>query len=212
MKKIYILLILASIAFAGCYSDTVNSFETFTFQFPVAFTADYINRSVPRTTVDFSNLYKYDEFNKNKSKISKAQIIQMNYWIDSLVLDDGSAFDPAVNDLEFGFVRYTLKFARPKYGNEYSLDSIDFEPDPSKPDFELGSFDNVKVSEFYRNPKHILSVPEDKALVISELLKEKPYFYIVTEYSAIKGQAQPEIFFPLIRSRFDVMIRFEVKL
>lgn len=210
MKK-YIFT-LFTIILTGCYSETIDSFSTFTFQFPVNFEATYILRAVPRTSRDFANLYKYKEYNDNKDKISKAKVFQLNFWVDSLVMPDGTPYNPLKHDVVFDYVRYVLKFAKPKYGNPFSTDSADFMIDPEVEEFVLGTYDSVNIADFYRNPNHIIQIPDDVATTISEFLKNKPYFYIETQYSKVRGQTQDEIYFPYLKARFDVDIRFEVNL
>ena len=209
MKHIFRIIIMA-LALTSCYTDTVESFSSFTFQFPVHFETAYINREVPRTSRDFGNLYKYDEYQDNRDRIDKAEILQLNFWVDSLVKPDNTPYNPLLDTIIFDYVRYTLVFARPKYGNVYSTDSTDFEPDPSVSNFVLGEFLDVDLREFYRNPKHIINLPADVSATISDFLKTKPYFYVVTEYSKIKGQTAKELYFPFLEAKFDVIIRFKV--
>lgn len=211
MKNLFYIMVL-SVMLGGCYSDTVDSFSTFTFQFPVNLNSTYLDRDVPDISKDFSNLYKYDEYYENRDKINKAYAIQFNYWMDSLVLPGDIPFDPEVHDTEFEFVRYKLIFARPKDGNIFSEDSSNFEPDPTIEAFELGTFYNVKVKDFYRNPSHILDVPDVVSAKISEYLRTKPFFFVVSEYSKLKGQGTDPYEFPFMKTRFDIIIRFEVKL
>lgn len=197
---------------SGCYTDTIDDFSTFTFQFPVNLHSTYYNRDVPDVSRDFSNLYEYDEYHDNKDKINKAYAIQFNYWIDTLVMPSGLPYDPSFDNIEFEYVKYKLVFARPKNGNIYSLDSNNFEPDPNIEEFELGTFNNVNVSGFYRNPSHIVDIPIDVSKKVSEFLKTKPYFYVVTEYSKLKGQGTDQFNFPFMKTRFDIIVKFEVEL
>lgn len=213
MNKIKTILSFAMLAFlASCYSDTVENFEKFNFQFPVNFATTYTFRAIPDTSRDFSNLYKYQEYYDNRDKIDKAIVLQFNYWIDTLVKADNTPYDPKVDKLEFDYVRYKLLFAKPKNGNIFSQDSTDFEPDPTIEPFVLGEYSNVKVEEFYRNPNHIIDVPLEVSNKISEFMKTKPYFYVVAEYSKLKGQTEEKIYFPYFKAKFDIIIRFEVKL
>jgi hypothetical protein len=187
-----ILIAISSLTVNSCVVDTVDSLSEFTFQIPVNFGADYLDRTSPDTSFDFSHLLKYDAYRENKDKISEALVYQLNYRIDSLVLEDGVPFGPGCN----------TNSTNP---NEYI-------PDPDSPIYELGEFVNVSVREFYRRSDHILEVPGSTASVISETLKRKPYFYIITEYSKIVGQTEETVSFPFINSKFDVIIRLKVKL
>ncbi len=197
----------------SCMTDTINKFETFTVQIPVFFQSQHTDKASPDTSVDFSNLYEYKEYNDNKGRIDAAEIYQINYRIDSLVLENGKVFDPEIDDMEFEYVAFKLKFAVPKPGkSQYSLDSTDFEPDPNSPLYILGEFKNVNVKDYYRKSNHIIEVPEANAYAISEAMKNAPYFYIYTEYSRIKTQTTPEVILPYIRAKYDVIVRLKVKL
>jgi hypothetical protein len=210
MKKYY-FLILALVLF-GCYADTINKLDTFSIQIPIFFSGPFKDRSVPDTAVDFSNLYKYPEYKDNRDRVNKAEILQLNYRIDSLVYEDGSVFNPLTDNLEFLYVKYSFRFAKSKTGNEQSTNPDDFEPDMSKPLITLGDFQNVKIKDYFKEAKYILDVSETNAKTISDGLKIKPYFYIYTEYSKIKGQTGDEFKFKLIQAKFDVILRLEVNL
>lgn len=210
MKK-YIIILLA-IILSGCYTDTINKLETFSIQIPVFFTGPFEDRAAPDTSVDFSNLYQYPEYEENRDRISKAEILQMNYRIDSLIYEDGRVFDPATDNLEFEFIRYSFQFAMPKSGNIYSTNPEDFVPDPSKPKVILGEFTNVKIKDYYRMANRIMEVPTTSAKTISDGLKVHPYFFVYTEYSKVKGQVEEEFGFKLIKAKFDLILRLEVKL
>lgn len=210
MKK-YIFIILAVIM-SGCYTDAIDNLQTFSIQIPIFFEGPFKDRTAPDTSVDFSNLYKYPEYKENRDRVEKAEILQLNYRIDSLVYFDGTVFDPATDDLEFDYIRYSFQFARPTKGNEQSTDPNDFEPDPTKEKILIGEFKNVKIRDYFRQAKYIMNVSETAAYTISEGLKVKPYFYIFTEYSKTKGQIEDEMKFQLIKAKFDVILRLEVKL
>ncbi len=210
MKK-YILLVIL-VLLSGCYTDTINKIETFSIQIPIFFTGPFTDRSAPDTSVDFSNLYQYPEYEENRNKISKAEILQMNYRIDSLVYEDGSIFDPSNDDLEFEFIRYSFQFSKPKNGNIYSTNPDDFIPDPNEERIVLGEFRDVKIKDYFRQAKQIIEVPKTSAVIISEGLKTRPYFFVYTEYSKVKGQTEDEFKFKLIKAKFDIVLRLEVKL
>ncbi len=211
MKKIFFLAILA-LSINSCVTDSVDSLSEFTFQVPVHFITEYLDRTSPDTSIDFTHLMKYDAYKENKDKISEAIVYQLNYRIDSLVLENGVPFGPGSPDIVFDRVSFKLQFGKPRFGNTYSLNPSDYIPDPASPIYELGEFINVSVSEYYRRSHHILQVPGSTASVISKTLKTVPYFYIITEYSRIKGQAADKVIFPFISSKFDVVIRLKVKL
>jgi len=213
MKKIKILII-ALIAFSinSCVLDTVDSLSEFTLQIPVMFVTDYLDRASPDTSIDFTHLMKYDAYKENKDKIAEAIVYQLNYRIDSLVLENGVPFGPGTPDIVFDRISFKLQFGKSRFGNTYSLNPNDYIPDPDSPIYELGEFVDVSVREYYRRSDHILEVPGSTASVISKTLKSVPYFYIITEYSRIKGQTTEKVIFPFISSKFDVIIRVKVEL
>ena len=220
MKKIIILIvaIVSGLSMWGCYTNTIDSLSTFKFQLPIYFYSNWLNRSAPDTSWDFTNLNNYPEYRDNKEKIRTSEILSFNYWIDSLVMDGGKPFDPNdpnQEDVEFEFIKFYLHFAvlksnPPNPGDPNDPDN--YELDPSTPDYLLGVFTNVSVKRYYRNPEYILEVPTDVAMIISEALKEKPQFFIKSIYSKTIGQTEPKRFFPLINARYDLVIRFDVEL
>lgn len=213
MKSLIIILsAVLSLTVSSCVVDTVDSLSEFTFQIPINFGADYLDRTSPDTSFDFSHLLNYETYRENKEQISEAIIYQLNYRIDSLVLEDGVPFGPNSPDLVFDRIAYKLQFGKSKLGNTNSTEPNDYIPDPDSPKYELGEFVNVSIRDFYRRSDHIMQVPESTASVISETLKNKPYFYIITEYSKVKGQIEDEVHYPFINSKFDVIIRLKVKL
>lgn len=213
MKIKITLLFMILFVLSSCIQDTINKFETFTVQLPVFFKTDHIDKVAPDTSIDFTNLYQYQEYNDNKGKIDVAEVYQLNYRIDSLILEDGTPFDPANSELSFDSVYFMLKFARPKPGaSEYSTNPDDFEPDPNSKLFILGEYKNVKVRDYYRTSYNIIEVPEANAFAISEALKTTPYFYIYTQYSHVTGKYPNDAVFPFIRAKYDLVIRLKVKL
>jgi hypothetical protein len=228
MKKIKILLIfLAFIAvgmsIGGCYTDTIDNLSTFSFQFPMIFHSNYYDKAAPDTNLDYSNLNKYKEYKDNKDRINKAQILHLNYWIDSLKFTDPSngqqvVFDPVLHKdkIEFEFIKFYLVFAKyipnPNNPNWEDTMATHWTADLTKAPFTLGVFKNVEIAKYYRNPEHIEYVSEAVANQISDLLKTQPSFFIVSEYSRVKNQTDDKYYFPLIKARFDVVIRFDVDL
>lgn len=217
MKKHLIILFPALFALTmwGCYTSTIDALSTFKFQLPINFYSNWINKAAPDTSWDFNNLLKYDEYKDNQDKIKKSEILSFNYWIDSLIFDNGEVFKPGVHQLEFEFIKFYLVFARLKANppNPFNpLDESNYEFDPDSPEYLLGEFTNVNATAYYRSPEHILEVPEDVAEVIAVAVKEKPQFFIKSIYSKTKGQTEPKRYFNLINARFDMVIRFEVSL
>jgi hypothetical protein len=211
MKKIYLLISFLVLILLSCVTQTVDDFSSFTVQLPIFFTSDYPNRAAPDTSVDFSTLYKYKEYKDNKGKIDKSEIYQFNYRIDSLVLQNGKNFDPATDNIVFEYIKFKLVFAKPKY-NEESLDSNDFTMDKSKGEYLLGEYKNADMKDYYKQSKNIIGVSDSISVLISELLKNNPYFFIITEYSKIKGSNQQTDVFPFIRAKFDIVVRLKITL
>jgi hypothetical protein len=220
---IYIICIVICVILSGCYGSTIDALSSFTFQFPVNFHANYYHKAAPDTSKDYANLNKYKEYNDYKDKINKAQVLHLNYWIDSLKYVDEKTgdtitFDPITNTndlLGFEFIKFSIVFAKylpdllhPNYNDTVSTNWI---PDYSLT-YSLGNFKDVKVKEYYRNPSHIEYVSENTALIISDLLKKQPSFFVISEYSKVNGQDSNKYYFPLINARFDIDIRFDVDL
>ncbi len=220
MKKTIIILItiFTGLGLWGCYTNTIDALSSFEFQLPIYFYSNWVDRAAPDTSWDFKNLNDYNEYRDNRDKIQTAEIISFNYWLDSLVTENGKPFDPTdpnQEDLEFEFVKFYLHFAvlkdNPPNPDDPS-DENNYELDPDTPDYLLGEFHNVDVKKYYRNPEYILEVPTEVAQIIAVALKDKPQFFIKSVYSKVKGQTEPKRHFPLINTRYDLIIRFEVNL
>jgi hypothetical protein len=223
MKKIYIFIligtILSGIFIAGCYTDTINAFSKFTFQLPLLFHSTHFDKAAPDTSYDFTNLNKYKEYSDNKDRISKALVLEFNYWIDSLMLQGNIPFDTTNRDVIFTYIRFSLHFAKLKpqysYNGETDADSSHWMFDPAEQDYLLGEFRDVNVADYYRKAFHIVEVADDVAQIISEAVKNRPAFYIITEYSPLSDQdiaKEPKRHFPYVAARYDMIIRFSVDL
>ncbi len=213
-SKIGVFLCM-SVLLTSCYTQTVSDFSQFTVQIPINFYDKSTDRKVPDVGMNFSNLYQYDEYTSNKDRIDRAEVYQFSIWVDSLVLpgDPPKPFVPNVDEIIFEHVRYTIVFAKPKIpGNEQSLNADDFEIDNTIQPFTLADFYNVSVSDYYKNPKHIYSVPQEEAIVISDLLKTRPYFYVLAEYSKYLNQPADTIVFPYSEYHGDLVVRLKIKL
>ncbi|HOV91856.1 MAG TPA: hypothetical protein PLC04_02090 [Candidatus Kapabacteria bacterium] len=213
-SKIGIFLCM-SVLLTSCYTQTVSDFSQFTVQIPINFYDKSTDRKVPDVGLNFSNLYQYDEYTSNKDRIDRAEVYQFSIWVDSLVLPGNppKPFVPNVDEIIFEHVRYTIVFAKPKIpGNEQSLNADDFEIDNTIQPFTLADFYNVSVSDYYKNPKHIYSVPQEEAIVISDLLKTRPYFYVLAEYSKYLNQPADTIVFPYSEYHGDLVVRLKIKL
>ncbi len=225
MKKlIFPITFAGAIAMAlflwGCYGQTVDSFKTFTFEFPVFFHAEYHNKLTPDTSFDFVNMYEYDQYKDNVDKINKAELLSFNYRIDSMIFRDpvteqDIVFNPVLHKdlIEFVNIKFYIIFAKPKSPElKGSLDSADYVVDPDREPYLLGEFHNVEVSDYYRYAHHIENIDKTVAKVLEDALQNQPYFYILTEYSKIKNQTAERRIFPYISSRYDLIIRFSVNI
>lgn len=197
IKKTALIIAFATcllpVFISGCYTDTVDSFSKFTIQLPLHFTAEWRNKEAPDTSRDFTDLNTYKEYRENKEKIQRTVFYQFAYWIDSLEVRAG---DPPLEQVEFEFVKYYLYFE----GESPSAKRL------------IGQFNNVKVRDYFRIP-HVIAVPEAVAEDIAKVAKTNPRFYTVAEYSAPVGQpVGTKRSFPHIDSRFDVVVRLELKL
>ncbi len=205
-----ILYFLISWLLTSCYSDVINSFEQFSFQIPFYFYVNYLDKSIPDTSKIFANLTNYSEFEKNRQRIASSEIVQFNYWIDSLVFSNNVAFNPNVDSLIIENVRFVLIFAKPKVGKINPKDSTDFEEDTTLPRFVLGEFHNLDVRDFYRKPHHIKIISNEISQVLTEVVRSRPYFYLESEYGKVLGQTTDKKYFALVNVRFDVVIRFTI--
>lgn len=209
MKKV-IFIFVALIFLSSCYTDTIEELSSFKVQVPVYFYSESYGKASPDTSVDFSNLNEYDTYRDNKDRVKKAEVYQFNYWMDSLILEGGKVYNPEEDDIVIDRLVFYLQFALPVGGNPNSTNPDDFIPDPESEIYVLGEYENVNVAEYWRNPEFIKSIDEDVAVLISETLKDKPYFYLFTESGRVNGQT--ETVFPYIKSRFDLVIRLDVEL
>lgn len=214
--------VIAVVIFTGCW-DSVESLSTFNFRFPILFQATYRDKVTPDTSWDFVNLYEYDQYTEYVDKISRAEVVAFNYRIDSLIFrypgtDSLVIFNPLVhkNILEYESIKFYLIFARPKDSTKiHSLDSADFEVDPTQKQNLLGEFQSVKLEDYYRYSHYIENIDEDVAKTMEKAMKEQPQFYIKTEYSKMRDQnpvTEPKRYIPYISSRYDLIIRFSVDL
>ena len=220
-KKILILssLLALVVLISSCYQSAVDSFSEWTFQIIVEFKPDYIGRHFPCDNLEYNNLNQFEEYKANKDKIKSADIVQFNYWVDSLQIVKGVPFNYNTDVCTFDSIRYSLVFAKLKsgYTDSTKTDSIYYQPNYERGEFEIAKYplpgeQNVNAKEYWRNPSHIVSVSEERAQVISEILKYSPSYYIRTQYGncTYNGSTINNISF--IKAHFDLAIRFTVKL
>ena len=240
MKKliipfVFIGVLFSGAFFSGCYTDTVDALSTFDFQLPLIFHSTHFNKASPDTSVDFTNLNEYKEYRDNKERIQEAIVHQFNYWIDDIKLsgsipmevdhlgrkppendmqDSALYFHPERDNLEFEFIKFYLHFAKLKdgYYNENDLVESHWEIDTTEKPYLLGAYYDVDVSDYYRQAHHIIEVSDEISAIISEAVKERPSFFIITEYSKTKDQDDDKRYFPYVGARYDMVIRFSVDL
>jgi hypothetical protein len=157
-------------------------------------------------------LNNYDEFLKHRDELASAEIVQFNFWVDSLVFSNNIAFDPERDSLIIENVRFVLIFARPKSGIVNPKDSSDFEEDTTLPRFVLGEFYNLDIRDFYRQPHHIKIISNEISQVLTEVVRSRPYFYLSSEYGKVLGQTTAKKYFSLVNVRIDIVIRFTISL
>jgi len=208
----FAVVVFMSLLLTSCYTDVINSFQNFRFQIPFYFYLNYIDKSIPDTSRIFVNLNNYDEFLKHRDELASAEIVQFNYWVDSLVFSNNVAFDPERDSLIIENVRFVLIFARPKSGIVNPKDSSDFEEDTTLPRFVLGEFYNLDIRDFYRQPHHIKIISNEISQVLTEVVRSRPYFYLSSEYGKVLGQTTAKKYFSLVNVRIDIVIRFTISL
>lgn len=216
MRNLYIKssFVLLALFMISCYTRTIDDLSEFTVQIPVYFYDNAQQRKVPSISPDFTNLYEYDEYKKNKDRIDRAIIYQFSYWIDTLIHPETKKpFNPKTDEMIFDKITYKLVFIKPINPDNYeSQNPDDFMINTDYEPFIIKEFKNAKVTEFYKNPKNIVEIDEIESMKISDALKKNPFFFIVSEYSKYQGQALDTAYFPLLYIRTDLVVRLTVKL
>ncbi|OGU58352.1 MAG: hypothetical protein A2X64_10075 [Ignavibacteria bacterium GWF2_33_9] len=210
----YTVVVSFLLTLTSCYTQTIEDFSTFTVQVPVYFYDKSYVRRTPSQGFDFTNLNTNTEFVNNKDRINRAQVFQFSCWIDSLVFPvTNKPFNPNEDELIISRIRYLIQFAKPKDPSlEFSNNPNDFVIDYSIAPFVVGDFQDVKVSEYYKNPYHIVTVDEDRAVEMSDRIKTMPYFFLISEYSRYENQPADTIYFPYSEIRADLVIRLTVNI
>ena len=117
--------------------------------------------------------------------------------------------------LGFEYIRFYLRFAelRPGYTDRSDLDSAHWRFDQvDTTNYLLGEYRDVNVKGYFRKSNHIIKVDSDIAAIISEAVRNRPAFWIITEYSKAYGQTEPKRKFPFIAADYDMFIKFQVEL
>lgn len=193
MKNIkYILLaLLSTFAIFSIQSCDVTDVTDVTLQLTIDFDPKFEDRSVPDSSIEVVNLEDYPEYNDNKDDIQNAEILHFNYSINNIKTSDNLPID----SIEFEKVTFYLIPTVTDGGNRI----------PGMR-YKLGEFENLKVSDYYKTAKHIIEVGDDVGKLISDQIKETPYFVFVTEYSALKGENRAN-YFDYIDAHVDMVIR-----
>ena len=212
MKKYNMILILIAAMMTSCITETIDKMSQFTVQIPIYYKPEYKDRIHPSSSVEFTNLNEYTEYRDNRDMVEKAEVYQFNYRIDSLVMPNKEIYDPNVHDLRFEYIRYKIIFAKPKYGDENSLNPSDFEYDLTQEPIVLGEYQDVNIRDYFRQSNNIKTVDDKVTNTISDILKKKPYFFIMTEYGNRIGNYPAKEVFPFVLARFDVVVRLGIKL
>ena len=155
MKRLIIPIVFTALLFSGaffggCYTDTIDSLSTFTFQLAIPFHSTHYEKAAPDTSYDFTNLNAYKEYRDNRERIKKAMILEFNYWVDSIVMRNADPdlpdipYDPEIHGdtISFEFVKFYLRFAKlkPGAGDPLSDDSTHWMMDPNEKNHLLGEF------------------------------------------------------------------------
>ncbi len=180
-----LLLVLTCLTgLTGCYTDTVDSLSTFTFQLPINMEFEWRNKQAPDTTTDRVDLLEYQVYRDNQADIKVADLYQIGYWIDTLI------GNPSFDEAEFDFVEFYLRFQG------------------EQKEYLLGRYEDVAVRDYYKRP-HIIPVPDSVGNIISEAVKTNPAFDVIQRYGTPKSGSGA---FPTIDGKVDLVIRLEVDL
>ncbi len=204
MKKIYALTFLVA-AFGFLWScGSVDSLQTFSFQYTINYEDVREFEEVPSSGYDTTDLRDYQEYRDNQDKIQKSEVIHFAFWIEDLTyLKDNMPYDfnPEYNidnrAISFEYVKFWIRFADDA---EYS---------------ELATFKNVNVADYYRNPYHINEIPDVTREKVLNKFKNNPIYYTKSEYGPITIEDSvhtEKITIPYLKSKSDVVLRFEVDL
>ena len=193
MNKIkYIMFTLVTTAtILSIQSCDVTNIADISLQLAINYEPEFLNRAVPDSSVEVVNLEDYPEYNDNKDKIDKAEILHFNYKI----IDIKTRENLPIDSIEFDRIAFYLIPTFTSGGNRV----------PGQR-YLLGEFNDVKVADYYKTAEHIVEVSDEVGELISEQLKETPYFIFVTEYSTMKGENRSN-YFDYIDSHFDMVIR-----
>jgi|SRR6056300_780355 hypothetical protein len=193
MKKVkYILfaLISTTVLFT-IQSCDVTDIADVALQLTINFDPVFDDRAVPDSSVEVVNLEDYLEYNDNRDQIEDAEILHFNYSINEIKTSDNLPIDSIEFDRIAFYLIPTFTDGGARIPGQRYL---------------LGEFTDVKISEYYKTAQHIIEVGDDVGELISEQIKETPYFIFVTEYSALKGDNRAN-YFDYIDAHVDMVVR-----
>ena len=189
-----VLFAFTSVGLTGCYTDTVDSFSTLTYQLPV-------NRQFRENNIRFSDttseeeagttrvdLLEYGVYRNNQENMRIVELFQLGYWFDTLV------GNPSFDDAEFEFIEVYLRLIG---GKEKYL---------------LGRYENVVVREYYKRP-HIISISADNIpQSIRDAIKRNSQFDMIQRISKPTSKRDSPTFLTIIdtiSSSVDLVVRLE---
>jgi len=152
MKKIYMILsLLLIVSLSGCYTDTVDSLNTFVIQVPL--NQDMVNFGNSKETVTPDNLNNYPDYRDNKDRIKSIKIYQAAYHANEVYPPE--AIDQRFKSMEF----YVEVFDGTRY--------------------KIARFEEISVQDMYRIPQ-IDQVDDATAQEISDKLMANPEFKTIS--------------------------------
>ena len=191
VKSILVALLIAA-GIIGFNSCDVTNISDVVLQMTIDFDPVFENKMVPDSSIDFTDLNDYEAYRDNKDQIEDATILHFNYRIDELKTENNMDIDSIVFESVNFYLIPTTSAGNRIPGQRY----------------KLGEFKNLRVADYYKTAKHIIEVPSDLGNLISEQIKETPYFIFVTEYSGLVGD-NVDNKFDYIESHMDMVLRIK---
>lgn len=193
LKHVLAVLLITSSIFVLNSCD-VTKVTDIVFQMSIDFDPLFQNKTVPDSSIDFTNLNDYDSYKNNKDEIEDATILHFNYRIDSLRTKNNMPIDSIIfESVNFYMIPTTASGSRL----------------PGQR-FKLGEFKNLHVSDYYKTARHIIEVPSEIGSAVSDQIKKTPYFIFVTEYSGLVGN-NVDNKFDYIQTHIDMVLRIRTK-
>lgn len=189
LKSILAALLITAglLSFNSC---DVTNISDVVLQMTIDFDPVFENKTVPDSSIDLTNLNDYATYRDNKDQIESAEILHFNYRIDDIKTKNNMNIDSIVFESVNFYLIPTTSGGTRLPGQRY----------------KLGEFKNLRVADYYKTAKHIVDVPSEIGNLISEQIKQTPYFVFVTEYSGLVGQ-NVDNKFDYIVSHMDMVLR-----